>query len=63
MEPQGNGVHTTNYNSELNPGISNEFAVAAFRFGHTLIPVSVGVVGRTSNCVRGPTRACRCGWV
>ena len=37
------------YNPNLNPEISSEFAVAAMRVGHSLIPS--GVVLRDENCI------------
>ena len=36
------------YNPYLDPGISSEFAIAAMRVGHSLVPS--GVVLRYSNC-------------
>lgn len=32
--------HWNGYNSSMDPTISNNFATAAFRFAHTLIPVN-----------------------
>ena len=36
MSPKDSG-YTALYDRELNPGITNAFATAAFRFGHTLL--------------------------
>ncbi|KAG0722502.1 Peroxidasin [Chionoecetes opilio] len=37
LSPQTDGQHTTDYDVHLSPAIANEFAAAAFRFGHSQI--------------------------
>ena len=43
-----NFLFITEYNPNLNPSITSEFALAAMRIGHSLIPS--GVVLREDNC-------------
>lgn len=48
------GVHLpayTAYNSEINPGISNEFSAAAFRLGHTLLTNTIQRMDMEGNTV------------
>jgi peroxidase len=40
------------YNAKINPGISNEFATAAFRFGHSLLNDDVEFLDNNGNPVR-----------
>ncbi|KAK3887752.1 hypothetical protein Pcinc_008156 [Petrolisthes cinctipes] len=37
LSPQSGGKFTEDYDSKLHPGIANEFAAAAYRFGHSQI--------------------------
>ena len=46
----------TSYNSATDPGIYNEFATVAFRFGHALIPNSLQV----SNLLKQRTEDTHC---
>ncbi|KAJ1521037.1 hypothetical protein ONE63_002748 [Megalurothrips usitatus] len=48
MSPKDSG-YTSLYDRELNPGITNAFATAAFRFGHTLLVSNLQGVGRFGN--------------
>ncbi|KAK3917344.1 Chorion peroxidase [Frankliniella fusca] len=48
MSPKDSG-YTALYDRELNPGITNAFATAAFRFGHTLLVSNLQGVGRFGN--------------
>jgi hypothetical protein len=41
LNPQLPGAYFHGYSSEVDASIANSFAAAAFRFGHTLLPVSV----------------------
>lgn len=34
------------YDDSLNPQIDNEFAAAAFRYGHALVPSSLEIINR-----------------
>jgi peroxidase len=43
LSPAENGW-TRNYDPELNAGITNAFAAAAYRFGHTLIQGNIQLV-------------------
>jgi peroxidase len=40
------------YNAKVNPGISNEFATAAFRFGHSLLNDDIEFLDNNGNPVR-----------
>ncbi len=40
MKPTDEG-HSKQYDSEVNPSITNAFATAAFRFGHSLVQSSM----------------------
>lgn len=48
LTPRENGL-TNIYDPQLNPGITNAFATAAFRFGHTLIQSHLQGFGRFGN--------------
>lgn len=39
LSPQSGGTFTKDYDPKLHPGIANEFAAAAYRFGHSQIQV------------------------
>lgn len=57
----------TGYKAEVAPGITHAFAVAAFRFGHTLVPPAILLRNRNCKYGRAPgghdaIRLCQTWW-
>lgn len=46
--PNTNGQYTSDYDTNVDPSVSNEFATAAFRFGHTLVRSTMGRFDRNN---------------
>ncbi|KAG8226521.1 hypothetical protein J437_LFUL006911 [Ladona fulva] len=49
LDPEEEG-YSYRYNPDVNPSVANNFATAAFRFAHTLLPVSLSKI--ESNLIR-----------